>query len=90
MPAAPHHTGTFHVQSRKIREAAYDDPNTPCWRCQRTLAQHPPHRNGTPASWHAGHAQDGQVEGALLPEASTCNQQAARGNTTPTATTRHW
>ena len=59
---------------------------TRCWRCGRTLAEHPPHRNGRPATWTAGHIRDidcptcGRVHGdplsPLQPEASVCNYSA--------------
>ena len=70
--AKPHHSGTYHVQSKRVRDAAYRDPGTRCWRCRLTLDQCKPHRNGKPARWTAGHLIDGQVNGVLLPECSTC------------------
>jgi hypothetical protein len=70
---APHHRGSYHVTAARVRAAANADPNTRCWRCGRTLNQHPPHRNGKPATWQAGHTTDSQVGGHLAPEASTCN-----------------
>lgn len=73
---APHHRGTYHVTAAKVRANANANPDTKCWRCGRTLAQHPPHKNGKPAKWTAGHRVDGQVGGPLAPEASTCNYSA--------------
>jgi hypothetical protein len=57
-------------------------PFTKCIRCGRRLQDHPPHRNGRPATWHAGHVIDGDNRGALALEASTCNTAAggALGN----------
>lgn len=77
MPAkvkAPHHRGTYHVESAKIRAAAYAQPWTTCWRCGQTLAQI---RARKPrAKWTAGHINDGEVGGVLLPECSPCNASA--------------
>ena len=60
------------------------DTTTLCWRCGRTLQQHPPG-----ARWHAGHTIDGSNNWEpwygpdlpppgdwLTPEASTCNTSA--------------
>lgn len=76
MPKPAHYLGTYHVRSRRVREAAYADPTTRCWRCGRTLTQHEPHANGKPARWTAGHLRDGDPTSPLLPEASTCNGKA--------------
>lgn len=63
--------GDYHVRSRRITAAARANPDTPCWRCGRTLDQHPPHKSGANPRWHAGHVTpDGRD---LRPEASTCN-----------------
>lgn len=71
-----HHRGTYHVDSRRVRAAANANPGTTCWRCGRTLAEHPPHRNGAPAHWTAGHIIDGDPTSPLAPEVSTCNYTA--------------
>jgi hypothetical protein len=71
-----HYRGRYHVAARRVRQLANADPRTLCWRCGRTLAQHPPHKGGRPAYWQAGHVVDGQANGALRPEASTCNLSA--------------
>ena len=60
-----HHRGTYHVDSRRVRAAANANPGTTCWRCGRTLAEHPPHRNGAPAHWTAGHIIDGDLAGPV-------------------------
>jgi len=73
---APHHRGAYAVAARALRQMAYADPTTECWRCGRTLDQHEPHKDGKPARWTAGHITDGEVGGALAPEASTCNYSA--------------
>ncbi|GGL27594.1 hypothetical protein H9L10_03595 [Phycicoccus endophyticus] len=75
-PKAAHHRGNFHVRARHIRDTANADPTTTCWRCGHTLAEHPPHKNGKPATWTAGHIIDGDPTSPLAPEASTCNYSA--------------
>jgi hypothetical protein len=73
-PAKPaHYRGTYHVRSRALLTAANANPATVCWRCGRTLDQHPAHRNGKRPWWTAGHVIPGEVNGELQPEASTCN-----------------
>ncbi len=71
-----HHRGDYHVRARRVRDQANTDPTTTCWRCGHTLAQHPPHRDGKPATWTAGHTVDGDSSAPLAPEASTCNYSA--------------
>jgi hypothetical protein len=72
----PHYTGNYTRRARLLRQAANANPDTRCWRCGRTLPEHPPHRSGHPPRWQAGHVVDSQVNGALAPEASTCNASA--------------
>ena len=88
-----HYRGSYHVRARNIRAAANANPNTRCWRCGRTLAQHPPHHNGNPAKWTAGHLRDGDPTSPLAPEASTCNYSAGAQRINGTANvepTRRW
>lgn len=82
-----HYQGSYHVRARRVREQAAADPLTRCWRCDRTLDQHP-----KGARWTAGHLTDGEVGGMLLPEASTCNYSAgaSAGNRKRTGTTATW
>jgi hypothetical protein len=54
-----HYAGSYQVDARNVKHAAAANPLTLCWRCHRTLDQHPPHRNGNPAYWTAGHTQHG-------------------------------
>lgn len=92
--AGLHHRGTYARRAALVRARAYADPTTVCWRCGRTLAEHPPHRTGRPATWTAGHVEDGRIDGQLLPEASTCNYSAgaSTGNRRRRGlrTTRNW
>jgi hypothetical protein len=64
------HRGDYHVTSRRITAAARANPHQRCWRCGRTLTQHPRHKSGAPPVWHAGHTGRGRE---MLPEGSTCN-----------------
>jgi hypothetical protein len=71
-----HYSGSYHVRSRAVRQAANANPLTRCWRCGLTLAEHKPHKSGKPARWQAGHLVDSDPTSPLLPEASTCNTRA--------------
>lgn len=73
MAKGAHHTGTYQRRARLLRQAAYANPLTTCWRCGLTLDKHPPHKDGTPARWTAGHTRDSDPTAPLMPEASTCN-----------------
>lgn len=75
--AQPHHrTWDYIKRSERVRREAYANPAHPCWRCGRTLAEHPPHRSGRAATWHAGHTIKGDNASPLRAEASTCNLAA--------------
>ena len=76
MPKPAHRRGSYQRDAARVRALAYADTSTRCHRCGKTLAEHRPHRNGTPATWDAGHIEDGRAGGALVPEASTCNRSA--------------
>lgn len=96
MPKAAHRRGTYRRRAKAVTDAAYADPSTTCWRCGKTLAEHGTHRNGTPATWDAGHLIDGDEHSPLAAEASTCNRSAGAtlGNHNryhqPNTTTRAW
>lgn len=86
--AGPHHRTPAYVHAaRLLVQAATANPHTRCGRCGRTLAEHPPHRNGKPATWHAGHVNDGEINGTLRAEASTCN--IAAGNAARARSSKH-
>lgn len=91
-----HHRGTYQVRARRLVAAANADPTTRCHRCGLTLSEHRPHKSGKPAFWTAGHLVDGEIDGVLMPEASTCNHRAGaiagnqmRGRTR-NPTSRQW
>lgn len=83
-----HHRGTYHVESARVRAAAYANPSTRCWVCGKTLGEirtvgRWPGDNPHPrAKWTAGHVNDGEPGGMLLPECSPDNygRGAAAGN----------
>lgn len=77
MPAhqRDHYRGDYNRRARAVRQAAYLNPDTRCWQCGRTLAEHG-------RKWQAGHVVDGQANGMLRPECEQCNTSrgAAMGN----------
>jgi hypothetical protein len=75
-PGRSHHQGDYSRRARLVRQAANANPLTKCWRCGRTLSQHPPHHTGKPPTWQAGHVIDHDPASPLAPEASTCNTSA--------------
>lgn len=83
-----HHKGGYQRKAHRIRQAANANPHTRCWRCGRPLQEHPPHKNGRPAYWTAGHLIDGDPQSPLAPEASTCNFAAGARHGNHTRTTR--
>lgn len=82
-----HHRGRYTAYRKQLMQLAAVTPDAVCWRDGLTLAQHPPHRDGTPAKWTAGHTVDGDPHAMpwlhptrqppagswLALEASTCN-----------------
>lgn len=75
---APHHMGTHQVRARQLTALAYANPDTRCGRCGSRLHE-PPHKRGD--RWEAGHIVDGQIGGALRPEARSCNRRASAERT---------
>lgn len=71
--AQAHHRGGFVGRARRVREAAYADPGTRCWRCGLTLAEIRGLHPGRRVVWHAGHTVDGSNAAPLMPEHSYCN-----------------
>jgi hypothetical protein len=72
--SAKHRDRAFVVAGQIIRARAMADPNHTCWRCGHTLAICGPNhdgrnRNGTIATWQAGHTTHGTLEA----ECSACN-----------------
>ena len=80
MTKPAHHRGSYHVQARRVRDAANRNPTTRCWRCGLTITE--VRKTKPRARWTAGHLVDGQAGGALAPECSPCNYSngAAVGN----------
>lgn len=71
-----HYTGSYEARARRVRDAAYADPTTRCWRCGRTLAEEQARQPDKQVVWHAGHTVDGSSAHPLAPEHSTCNLTA--------------
>jgi hypothetical protein len=74
-----HRRGNYHVNSRRTRQAANNNPNTTCQSpvCKgwgnRTLTEHPDTTTGHPPQWQAGHLNPGEPGGQLQPEVNVCN-----------------
>lgn len=101
----PHHTGTYTVAARRLRDTANATPSAVCSRCGRTLVEHAPHANGRPAQWTAEHTMPGSMTWVVWPDvtttpppgdwlaisASTCNYSAGNTPVAPiVVTTRRW
>jgi len=77
-----HYAGDYDARAALVRRRAEANPATECEavhpvtgkRCGRTLAEHPPTRNGDPPSWQAGHVRAGDPRSRLRPEVDVCNQ----------------
>jgi hypothetical protein len=70
MAKPAHRRGSYHVTAKRVREAAYANPGTTCWRCGLPLDAKPGD------TWDAGHLRDGDPTSPLLPEHSSCNRSA--------------
>ena len=87
---AHHADPLFRKAGAAIRARANANPNTRCWRCERTMADiRKDHPNAT---WDAGHIIDGTLAGGLAAECSRCNRShgAAMGNAQREPTSRRW
>jgi hypothetical protein len=83
MPGAvrAHYAGDYARRAAVVRRRAALNPATQCEavhpvtgkRCGRTLAEHPPTRNGQPPKWQAGHVRAGDPTSPLRPEVDGCN-----------------
>lgn len=74
MPSKPkgaHHKGDFQRRGASLRQGAYQDGGTRCWRCGRTLEQ--VRARNPKAVWTAGHVRTGDPTSPLKPECSPCN-----------------
>ena len=79
VPVSRLHDWTFQVRAKPIRDRAYADPSTACWRCGLTLAQVRAANPGRKVVWHAGHT--GGRHDPLLAECSLCNLRNAAETT---------
>lgn len=78
MPAEDrrHYTGSYQARARAVRDAAYADPATKCWRCGKTLAEAQRMWPDRRVCWHAGHTVDGNSAYPLRAEHNVCNTSA--------------
>lgn len=78
MPAEDrrHYTGSYQARARAVRDAAYADPSTRCWRCGKTLAEAQRMWPDRRVCWHAGHTVDGNSAYPLRAEHNVCNTSA--------------
>lgn len=77
MPARDrtHYTGSYDARAKTVRDLAYANVDTRCWRCGLTLAEAQA-KSEKRIVWHAGHVYDGNPASPLLPEHSSCNTAA--------------
>lgn len=73
------HDWSHQLRAGPIRQRAYADPSTRCWRCGLTLAQVQAANPGRKVVWHAGHT--GGRHDPLLAECSLCNWRNAAETT---------
>lgn len=62
-----HYKGDYPKRAKAVRDAAYADPTTRCWRCGGLLGKD---------TWDAGHLIDGSPLSPLAAEHATCNRSA--------------
>lgn len=75
MPARvrAHYKGGYAVRARQVREAAYADPLTRCWRCGLTFGEFRSRFPGRHAAWHADHVVPGDPRSPLRAAHASCN-----------------
>ena len=76
-----HYRGGYQTRAKRVREAAYADPGSRCWRCGRTLAEEQARVDAgggrrRRVRWQAGHTVDGNSAYPLAAEHDTCNRTA--------------
>jgi len=76
--------GRYPARAKLVRDAAYANPGTRCWRCHLTLAEGIARYGRKGAQWQAGHVSP--VPGSVLrPEHAWCNWQEGRSRGGKTA-----
>jgi hypothetical protein len=70
----PHDDAGYRARRKLLMESV--TPLTRCGRCGKLAHEHPPHANGRPGHWQAGHTVDGDNRAPLIAEWSTCNLSA--------------
>ncbi len=74
------HDSTHNRRAKPVRDRAYADPSTTCWRCGLTLAQVRLANPDRKVVWHAGHTEPTRLA-PLLAECSLCNLRNAAETT---------
>jgi hypothetical protein len=72
----PLYRGTYARRSKAVREAAFRNPSTRCWRCGHTYAEGVRLYGAQGARWQAGHVADGNPLSPLAAEHAKCNLKA--------------
>jgi hypothetical protein len=72
----PLYTGTYPRRAKSVRDAAWANPSTRCWRCKRTYPEAVRLWGKKAACWQAGHVVDGHPRSPLAPEHAKCNTAA--------------
>jgi hypothetical protein len=72
----PLYTGTYPRRAKAIRDAAWANPLTRCWRCKRTYPEAVRLWGKSGAAWQAGHLVDGHAGSPLVAEHARCNTAA--------------
>lgn len=91
-----HRRGAYHADSTRLNAQANANPHTRCWKCNRTLAELPPHTTGRPAYWTTGHERPGDPTSPLHHECSHCACREgglsghARQQASQATPTRNW
>jgi hypothetical protein len=68
--------GNYSARSKAVREKAYANPRTRCWRCHKTYAEAVRLYGPKGAAWQSGHIHDGNPLSRLAPEHARCNAAA--------------
>ncbi|MEZ5409572.1 MAG: hypothetical protein R2761_16200 [Acidimicrobiales bacterium] len=74
------HDWSHQLRAKPVRQRAYADPSTRCWRCGLTLAEVRLANPGRRIEWHAGHTEPTRYA-PLLAECSLCNWRNAAETT---------
>ena len=82
MPAKirSHYQGDYPARAKALRDRAYANPATTCWRCGLTLAEFAARFPRRHARWHADHVIAGDRLSPLAPSHASCNTEDGARN----------